>query len=73
MEERLPRKLAAILYRGTLAVSKDAPVGFKAVRLNFKLDSDADEEQLKTLTKLTERYCVVYQILAKTPDIDMSY
>ncbi len=52
-------------FRGTLGVSKEAAVGFKAIRLSFSLDSDATEEQLQTLAKLTERYCVVYQTLAK--------
>jgi uncharacterized OsmC-like protein len=51
-------------FRGTLAVSKDAPVGFSAIRLAFDLDTDASPEQLQTLIKLTERYCVVYQTLA---------
>ena len=60
-------------FRGTLAVSKDAPVGFKAIRLFYDIDSDADEEQLKTLIKLTERYCVVYQTLANAPEIQSSY
>ena len=53
-------------FRGTLGVSKETPVGFKAIRLEFILDTDASEEQLATLMKLTERYCVVYQTL-KTP------
>ena len=52
-------------FRGTLGVSKEAAVGFKAIRLSFNIDSDATEEQLQTLAKLTERYCVVYQTLAK--------
>lgn len=54
-------------FRGTLGVSKEAPVGFRAIRLNFELDSDATAEQLETLMKLTKRYCVVYQTLAKLP------
>ena len=55
-------------FRGTLAVSKDTPVGFREVRLIFELDCDADEDKLKTLLKLTERYCVVLQtITAATP------
>lgn len=55
-------------FRGTLAVSKEVPVGFKAIRLFFELDSDADEEKGKTLLKLTERYCVVLQtLIAATP------
>jgi uncharacterized OsmC-like protein len=52
-------------FRGTLAVAKDAPVGFTAIRLNFDLDTDASPEQLDTLLRLTERYCVVYQTLAR--------
>ena len=56
-------------FRGTLAVSKETPVGFKAIRLKFDLDSDADDEQLTSLIKLTERYCVVYQTLVVKPDI----
>ena len=53
-------------FRGTLGVAKDAPVGFRAIRLRFDLDTDADAEQLATLLKLTERYCVVLQTL-RTP------
>jgi uncharacterized OsmC-like protein len=56
-------------FRGTLAVSKDAPVGFKAIRLNFEIDSDADQTQLQKLIELTERYCVVYQTLVNAPTI----
>lgn len=59
-------------FRGTLAVSKEAPVGFKNIRLNFDLDCDADPEQQATLLKLTERYCVVYQTLANTPELAVS-
>jgi uncharacterized OsmC-like protein len=51
-------------FRGTLAVAKDAPVGFTAIRLSFDLTADATPEQIDTLVKLTERYCVVYQTLA---------
>jgi uncharacterized OsmC-like protein len=58
-------------FRGTLGVAKDAPVGFKAIRLRFDLDSDASEEQLATLVKLTERYCVVYQTLRQPPAIEV--
>lgn len=53
-------------FRGTLGVAKDAPVGFRAIRLAFDLDTDASEEQLASLLKLTERYCVVLQTL-RTP------
>ncbi len=52
-------------FRGTLGVSKEAAVGFKAIRLSFILDCDATTEQMQTLAKLTERYCVVYQTLAR--------
>jgi uncharacterized OsmC-like protein len=51
-------------FRGTLGVAKDAPVGFRAIRLAFELDTGASEEQLATLLRLTERYCVVLQTLA---------
>ena len=54
-------------FRGTLGVSKEAPAGFKDIRLRFILDTDAPEEQLDTLLRLTERYCVVYQTLAHPP------
>jgi uncharacterized OsmC-like protein len=54
-------------FRGTLGVSKEVPVGFQIIRLYFDLDTDATPEQLQTLVKLTERYCVVYQTLAKPP------
>jgi uncharacterized OsmC-like protein len=52
-------------FRGTLGVDRDAPVGFKAIRLTFELDTDATPDQMATLRKLTERYCVVYQTLAQ--------
>jgi uncharacterized OsmC-like protein len=56
-------------FRGTLGVARDAPVGFSAIRLSFELETDADEEQLATLQRLTERYCVVYQTLASAPGL----
>jgi uncharacterized OsmC-like protein len=59
-------------FRGTLGVAKDAPVGFQQIRLRFELDTDASEEQLDTLLRLTERYCVVYQTLARTPALTVS-
>ena len=55
--------------RGTLGVSKEAPVGFLSIRLAFDLDTDATDEQLATLLRLTERYCVVYQTLAHAPGL----
>ena len=54
-------------FRGTLGVSKEVPVGFKAIRLTFDLDTEATEEQLATLLKLTERYCVIFQTLRAPP------
>jgi uncharacterized OsmC-like protein len=59
-------------FRGTLSVDKDAPVGFTAIRLNFKLEAEADEEQLATLLRLTERYCVVFQTLAGSPALSVT-
>src|SRR6266567_3147961 len=56
-------------FRGTLGVSKDVPVGFQQIRLQFDLDTDATEEQLATLLRLTERYCVVYQTLSQPAKI----
>jgi uncharacterized OsmC-like protein len=58
-------------FRGTLGVSKDVPVGFKQIRLNVDLDTDASEEQLATLLRLTERYCVVYQTLSHAAEISV--
>jgi len=59
-------------FRGTLAVSKDAPVGFRSIRLTFDLDTGASPEQVLTLIRLTERYCVVYQTLAHPAQLAMS-
>ena len=59
-------------WRGTLAVDKEAPVGFKDIRLRFELESDASDEELDTLERLTERYCVVYQTLTASPSISVS-
>jgi uncharacterized OsmC-like protein len=59
-------------FRGTLAVSKETPVGFQQINLYFDLDTDASEEQLATLIRLTERYCVVYQTLRQPPEIHVS-
>lgn len=58
--------------RGTLAVDRDAPVGFREIRLSFDIDSDADQEQLDQLLTLTERYCVVLQTLRRAPDVALS-
>src|SRR3954467_6263863 len=59
-------------FRGTLAVDREAPVGFRDIRLRFALDTDADDEQLASLLKLTERYCVVFQTLANGPGLDVT-
>ena len=59
-------------FRGTLGVDKSAPVGFSDIRLSFELDTDASEEQLRTLLRLTERYCVVLQTLANSPNLSAS-
>ena len=59
-------------FRGTLGVDREAPVGFRDIRLSFELDTDADDEQLASLLKLTERYCVVYQTLASGPGLDVT-
>jgi len=58
-------------FRGTLGVSKEAPVGFRSIRLHFALDTDATAEQLATLEKLTERYCVVLQTLRTPPALSV--
>ena len=60
-------------FRGTLGVSKEAPVGFKSIRLRFDLESDATPEQLASLAKLTERYCVVYQTIMKGVPVETFY
>ena len=60
-------------FRGTLGVSKEALVGFQKIRLKFELDTDASEEQLATLIRLTERYYVVYQTLRQPPEFDILY
>ena len=59
-------------FRGTLGVAKDAPVGFQRIRLRFDLDTDATAEQLDTLIRLTERYCVVYQTLRQSPEMTVT-
>ena len=59
-------------FRGTLGVSRDAPVGFRDIRVEFSLDSSATDEQLDNLLRLTERYCVVYQTLNKPPSLSIA-
>jgi uncharacterized OsmC-like protein len=58
-------------FRGTLAVDRDAPIGIQSIRMHFQLDTDADDEQLATLVKLTERYCVVLQTLAQATEVSV--
>jgi uncharacterized OsmC-like protein len=58
-------------FRGTLGVDREAPVGFRAIRLRFTLVTDATDDQVATLLRLTERYCVVYQTLATPPALSV--
>ena len=60
-------------FRGTLGVDKNAPVGFREIRLRFDIDCPASAEQIETLLKLTERYCVVFQTLNKRPELKISH
>jgi uncharacterized OsmC-like protein len=59
-------------FRGTLGVAKEAPVGFAQIRLRFDLDTDAPQDRLDQLLKLTERYCVVYQTIKAGPPVDVT-
>jgi uncharacterized OsmC-like protein len=59
-------------FRGTLGVAKDAPVGFRDIRLSFELDTDAPQDKIDALIKLTERYCVIFQTLNKPPKLELS-
>lgn len=59
-------------FRGTLGVVRDAPVGFRAIRLHFDLDTDEPQDRIDSLLKLTERYCVVFQTLNQRPDLTVS-
>jgi uncharacterized OsmC-like protein len=60
-------------FRGTLGMTKDVPVGFKTIRLQFNLESNATKEQMESISKLTERYCVVYQTLTKGVNVETQY
>lgn len=73
LRDGIVRAEGDIDFRGTLGVSKDTPVGIQNIRLSFDLDTDASEEQLASLNKLTERYCVVYQTLQHSPVIETAY
>ena len=59
-------------FRGTLGVDREAPVGFRAIRLAFDIDTDAPQEKIDTLLKLTERYCVVFQTINRKPELTVS-
>ncbi len=59
-------------FRGTLGVSKEAPVGFRDIRLSFALDTDAPQDKIDSLIKLTERYCVIYQTLRNPPALGLA-
>jgi uncharacterized OsmC-like protein len=73
IEEGLVHAEGDLDFRGTLAVDKQAPVGFRAIRLSFELTTNASDEQLDTLVRLTERYCVVYQSLAAPPALTSAW
>ena len=73
VESGVVRAAGDLDFRGTLAVSKDAPVGFTSIRLSFELESDATDADLDTLLRLTERYCVVYQTIAVTPTLNATW
>jgi uncharacterized OsmC-like protein len=60
-------------FRGTLGVARDVPVGFRSIRVSFDLVTDAADDQVDTLFRLTERYCVVYQTLASAPQLSVSW
>ena len=73
LEEATVRAEGDLDFRGTLGVSKDVPVGFQNIRLIFDLKTDASDEQLSSLLRLTERYCVVYQTLSRSPGVVVSH
>lgn len=60
-------------FRGTLGVSREAPVGLKSIHLRFDLETDADDKQMATLMRLTQRYCVVHQTLSHPPALSVAY
>lgn len=73
LREGIVRAEGDLDFRGTLGVSKETPVGFQKIRLFFDLDTQASEEQLATLLRLTERYCVVFQTLRQPPELALSF
>ncbi len=72
LRDALVEAEADLDFRGTLGLSKEVPVGAQNIRLQFTLDTDASDEQIVTLLRLTERYCVVYQTLAHPPPLTVS-
>ncbi|HUF12707.1 MAG TPA: OsmC family protein [Longimicrobiales bacterium] len=72
LDESLVRVEGDLDFRGTLGVDRDAPVGFRAIRVSFDLDSDADDARLDELIEITERYCVVLQTLRGDPALEVS-
>jgi uncharacterized OsmC-like protein len=73
IEDGIVRAEGDLDFRGTLGVSKEAPVGFRSIRLFFDLKTNASPEQMASLSKLTERYCVVYQTLTKGVPVETTY
>ncbi|HSO18274.1 MAG TPA: OsmC family protein, partial [Desulfosarcina sp.] len=73
IEDGFVRAEGDLDFSGTLAVDRNVPVGFKAVRLRFDLDTEADNKEMATLMRLTERYCVVHQTLSHGPDLSIGY
>ena len=72
LRDGVVRAEGALDFRGTLGVDKETPVGFQSIALSFELDTDASDEQLATLLRLTERYCVVFQTLRRPPEMSVS-
>ena len=72
LRDGIVRAEGTLDFRGTLGVDKETPVGFQRIALSFELDTDASDEQLATLLRLTERYCVVFQTLRRPPEMSVS-
>ncbi|MGH2501795.1 MAG: OsmC family protein [Ktedonobacterales bacterium] len=72
LRDGIVRAEGTLDFRGTLGVDKETPVGFQHIALSFELDTDASDEQLATLLRLTERYCVVFQTLRRPPEMSVS-
>lgn len=72
IEEGSVKAEGTLDFRGTLGVSREAPVGFKNIHLQFHLKTDADEKKVNKLVELTERYCVIYQTLKNSPELNTS-